>query len=498
MLGRPGFSTALALSALSLSFLCARQARAQPRAPDVEWERTFGGPCTEWATAVREADDGGFVAAGMTFVADDPLAVDLYLVKTDANGSLLWERTFGGPWIDQALDMERTSDGGFIVTGVTGGGQLCGADCVDSVWDVYLLRVDSEGREIWQRTFGGEGADAGRAVRETRDGGYIVAGLTNSFGGGFADVYLLRVDAEGALEWERTFGGDGHDRAFAVTETGDGGYIVAGRTAPRVGPDDVLVLRTDRSGNFVWQRTFGGPRYDLAYAVARTGRDEYVITGMSDRFDESGVLGVDQNVFLLKINGSGDLLWERTYLRPLLQTGHSLTETADGGWMIAASSSDGFMPRTYILKTDAEGGVIWETTLPGPGPNWSRSGGQTRDGGYIFAGRAELPEPRPRCTPFDLYLVKLGPEPGASTTFLRGDTDRDDRVELSDAVSILASLFLGTDAISCDDAADADDDGVVEINDAIYLLTYLFRGGRAPAPPFPGPGVDPTADRLGC
>jgi hypothetical protein len=487
----------LAVSALPL--LAATRTVAQTQAPGVQWERTFGGPCLDRAAAVREADDGGFVAAGMTMFADDPLAIDLYLVKTDAEGTLLWERRYGGPWVDQALDMDKTSDGGFIITGVTDGTDLCGLECIESRWDVYLLRVDGQGEEVWQRTFGGNGADSGHAVRETQDGSFIVAGITNSFGAGLADVYLLKVDAEGNLGWEQTFGGEGHDRAYAVEQTEDGGYLLVGRTAAQGRPDDVLMLRTERSGNLLWQRTFGGPRYDVALGVEKTRDGGFAVTGISAESDS--VEQVDLNAFVLKTDGTGNLVWETRLAQPLHQAGSGIVEAADGALVIAGVATDGFVDQSYVLSTDSEGNLLWESLLSGPGSNFSPAVWPTSDGGYILAGSATLPIPPPVCDPTELYLAKLGPSVVTSHPFIRGDTDRNGEVNLRDAELVLSHLFFVYPfprLLPCPDAGDIDDDGTVQINDAIYLLNHLFRRAPPPPPPYPEMAADPTADKLGC
>ena len=171
---------------------------------------------------MQQTSDGGFIIAGETnsFGAGER---DVYLIKTDASGNEQWSATFGGPENDVGLSVQQTSDGGFIIAGRT---ESFGA----GVGDVYLIRTDASGNEQWSRTFGGPENDVGWSVQQTSDGGFVVAGGTNSFGAGESDVYLIKTDASGNERWSATFGGPENDGGTSVQQTSDGGFIVAGVT----------------------------------------------------------------------------------------------------------------------------------------------------------------------------------------------------------------------------------------------------------------------------
>ncbi len=189
------------------------------------------------------APDGGYILAGGIGSLNENRA-DILLLKTDPDGNEAWRvRLEGGGATDLgALSVRTTPDGGYILAAET-------ADLGDHEDDVLLIRADAEGKEIWRRTFGGAQWEAPRCVRPTPDGGYVVAGVTRSFGAGGEDIYLVKTDAEGREEWSRTIGGEGDEAAWAIECTSDGGYIIAGRTSPGgSGKSDVYLIKTDAEG----------------------------------------------------------------------------------------------------------------------------------------------------------------------------------------------------------------------------------------------------------
>jgi len=187
---------------------------------DTLWTRTYGGSSNDWGECLRQTSDGGYIIAGATrsFGAG---SYDVYLLKTDSSGDTLWTHTYGGSSEDRGYSVQETSDGGFIVAGQTesfGAGES----------DLYLVKSNSSGDTLWTHAYGGSSSDYGYSVQETSDGGYIVVGVTGSFGAGGYDVYFLKTDSSGDTLWSRTYGGSGSDWGESVQHTSDGGYIVAG------------------------------------------------------------------------------------------------------------------------------------------------------------------------------------------------------------------------------------------------------------------------------
>ena len=204
--------------------------------------KTFGGEGGDWARSVQQTSDGGYILAGQTgsFGAG---SYDAWLIKTDANGNKVWDKTFGGSSYDEANAVQQTSDGGYILAGETysfGTGS----------YDAWLIKTDANGNKVWDKTFGGISSDGAYSVQQTSDGGYILAGSTDSFGAGSSDAWLIKTDADGNKVWDKTFGGISGDVASAVQQTKDGGYILAGYTGSfGAGVYDAWLIKTDAEGN---------------------------------------------------------------------------------------------------------------------------------------------------------------------------------------------------------------------------------------------------------
>lgn len=204
------------------------------------------------------------------------------LVPLAAGAQISFERTYGGSDDDIGHSVTQTDDGGYIVAGYT---QSFGA----GDWDVYLIKTDVAGDTIWTRAFGGVGSDLGRSVEQTSDGGYIIAGYTYSFGAGWDDVYLIKTDAGGGTVGTRTYGSSDYDEGRSVEQTVDGGYIIGGATwSFGSGGNDVYLIKTDSNGDTVWTRTYGAGLNDSGYSIAQTDDGGYIIAGNTFSFGAGG------------------------------------------------------------------------------------------------------------------------------------------------------------------------------------------------------------------
>ncbi len=313
---------------------------------DTVWTKTFGGPGNNTGTSVQQTTDGGYIVLGRTNNFPGTIN-DIYLIKTDVNGDSLWTKSLGGNNVEYGNCVQQTTDGGYIISGWT---TSFGA----ALYDVYVIKTDGNGNTMWSKTFGGYTPDMGNAVQQTSDGGYIVAGYTRSFSGqvGF-DIYLIKTDADGDSLWTKTYGGTGVEWCFSVQQTTDGGYIIAGETQSfGAGDWDVYLLRTDVDGNSLWAKTFGGANDDYGYFAQQTTDGGYIITGYTNSFGAG-----NNDVYLIRTDANGDSLWSKTYGGLNDDRGYTVQQAIDGGYIITGSTRS-FGAGTndvYLIKTDSLG-----------------------------------------------------------------------------------------------------------------------------------------------
>jgi hypothetical protein len=312
---------------------------------DTLWTRTYGGASDDWGRSVQQTSDTEYIIAGETTSFGN--AYQVYLVKTNASGDTLWTRTYGGTSGDVGYSVHQTQDGGYIVAGST--------SSFGNGAQVYLVKTNASGDTLWTRTYGGAGDDYGFSVQQTSDMGYVVAGYTNPFGNNW-QVYLIKTNASGDTLWTRTYGGAGDDYGYSVQQTQDTGYIVAGMTSSFGNLTQVYLIKTNASGDTLWTRTYGGTGYDRGWSVQQTTDGGYVVAGVTFSF------GNLTQVYLIKTNASGDTLWTRTYGGTSDDGGYSVQQTSDGGYIIAGytlSFGNGY--QVYLVKTDANGSSGVET-----------------------------------------------------------------------------------------------------------------------------------------
>ncbi|NQS98339.1 MAG: hypothetical protein HQ591_07790, partial [candidate division Zixibacteria bacterium] len=369
--------------------------------PDTLWTQTFGGSFPDYGESVQQTTDGGYIIAGRTGSYPN---YDVYLIKSDTNGNEQWWQTFGGSSDDEGKSVQQTSDGGYIIAGYTssyGAGNL----------DVYLIKTDASGNEIWYQTFGGSCPDYGESVQQTDDGGYVIAGYTWSYGAGYSDIYLIKTDASGNETWYQTFGGSLLDYGRSVQQTSDGGYIIAGYTYFYWPNFDVYLIKTDASGNETWYQTLGGSFPDDGYSVQQTSDGGYIIVGETESFGAGG-----SDVYLIKTDASGNEQWSQTFGGSGWDYGESVKQTIDGGYIIAGrtNSYGAGDEDVCLIKTDAEGNREWWQTFGGSNYDRGNSVQQTSDGGYIIAGYTHSYG----AGEYDVWLIRLEAEIPSTITLI--------------------------------------------------------------------------------
>jgi hypothetical protein len=302
------------------------------------WDRVFGNANWEEGYSVIQTRDGGFAIAGRA-----GSFVDGWLIRTDDAGNKLWDKTFGEHDVDLFSSVVQTGDGGFLLTGSTlntSGG-----------YNVWLVRTDAAGSLLWDKNFGGPDEDYGYSGVQTSDGGFIVAGCTKSYGSGREDMWLVRTDSAGNKLWDKTFGGTNVDWANSVVLTEDGGFAVVGITYDDgAGGSGILLVRTDSMGNQLWAKTFAGTLMDIGGAVVRTSDGGFAVAGM----DVGGA-----SVLLIRTDPAGNQLWDRTYGGSGTDQGYSVVQTSDRGFVVVGRTGS-FGAGGYdvmFIRTDFQGEI---------------------------------------------------------------------------------------------------------------------------------------------
>ncbi len=417
------------------------------------WTKTYGGTYDDYGYSVQQDSDSGYVITGYTTSFGAGYA-DVYLVKTDASGDTLWTRTFGGTQGDDGYSVKQTSDGGYIIAGLTYSFGAGGSD-------VYLIKTNASGDTLWTRTYGGTGIDASYCVQQTSDGGYIVAGQTNSFGADSQNVYLIKTNAAGDTLWTRTYGGNGNDWAYSVQQTSDSGYIIAGTTSSfGAHREKVYLIKANASGDTLWTRTYGGTNNDYGYSVQQTSDGGYIVAGQTYSFGAGGL-----DVYLIKTNAHGDTLWTRTYGGTGDDHGFSVQQTSDGGYIIVGftTSFGAGGEDVYLIGTNASGDTLWTRTFGGTQDEEARSVRQTLDGGYVIAaytgsfgaggkdvyviktdasGRLGVEEPSVSSEQKAVSRMAATPNPFASFTRIPGHEG--ERFEVYDASGKMVGAYRGS------------------------------------------------------
>jgi hypothetical protein len=342
------------------------------------WTKTFGGTNIDVAYAVEETNDEGYIIAGYTRSFGTLSGRNLWLFKTDKTGNLIWNKTFGGNSDDEGAAVKQTLDGGFIAAGYT---SSFGAGAKD----VFVVKTDSLGNELWSRFFGGTSDEEAYALEVLTDGGFLIGCATSSATAGSRDGWLIRLNSSGNSVWDKKIGGMSTDGIRDLKLTSDNSFIITGWTASDGAGalGKAWLVKTDSLGNIIFNKSFGGTDADRGLSVQQTSDGGYIFTG----YTASSGAGND-DLFLVKTDGSGNQTWAKTFGGTGRDYGNVVKQTADGGYLIAgytlsfgAGGDD-----LWIVKTDSTGTQLWTKTYGGTASDVAYSMDLTTDGGYVIVG----------------------------------------------------------------------------------------------------------------
>ncbi|HHM20681.1 MAG TPA: gliding motility-associated C-terminal domain-containing protein [Bacteroidetes bacterium] len=380
----------------------------------VQWSENYGGFYNESANSLLQTTDGGFLAIGYSrsdnmMLTQNNGKSDFWIVKTDSLGNLEWQVSLGGSEDDIASDAVQTPDGGYLVVGgaVSFDADVSGNHGGEDVW---VVRLNASGTLQWAKTFGGSANERAEAIEPTADGNYLLVGYSQSSDGdvgsnhGDFDYWLLKISGNGTLLWEKNYGGSNSDFGFDVKQTTDGGFLLAGSTISNNGDVsdnngfyDYWVVKTDAEGNLLWEKNYGGTLEERAYSLCTTPDGGAIIAGTSNSTDADiqGNIG-SYDFWLNRIDENGNLLWSSNFGSPGEDRAFSVAPLSNGRFLVAGFTvSDGGQVSNHfgsqdawIVQLDIDGNFIWEKNLGGTKQDRFFSIVQQSNGGYAAAGHS--------------------------------------------------------------------------------------------------------------
>ena len=336
--------------------------------------KTFGGLRDDRGKYVQETSDKGYILIGQTG-SNGAGGFDIWVIKTDDDGNIIWDKTYGGPKNEEGVVIQETNDNGFIIAGIT-------SSIGNGDRDIWLIKIDIDGNIIWDKTFGGDKWDVPDSILLLEDGSYIILASTESFGAGDFNVWLIKADSNGNEIWNHTFGGDDYDAGNWIQHTNDGGYMLACTSSLNEDCNpDILIIKTDANGNELWNKRFGGTGSEGS-SMIESKEGGFVIVG----YKTVSIFGRD--VWLIEIDEDGNEMWNQTYGASSEEWGYFLQIT-DNGDIIIVGHSWYFEYKQYdiwLIKTDKNGNQKWNRLFGGDKYDRGYCLCKTSAGNYLIIG----------------------------------------------------------------------------------------------------------------
>ena len=364
--------------------------------PPQQWSKKYGGGAIDIPFSLKYTSDGGTIVAGYTDSKNGDVSAhlnreywDLWIVKLDRCGNIQWEKSLGGTGYESARDLLETADGGFIVLGETNSTDGDVVSGYGGTKDIWLLKLTANGTLEWQKRYGGTGLDIGNQIVMLNDGNYLVVAssssnngdITGNHGtGGYTDGVLLKISPGGALLWSKCYGGTKNDELLDIEIINGKMYLAgyANSTDGDIPPNqknyDVWLMELDMAGNKIFSKIYGGSQNDVAYSMSRAGDGSLTLAGYttSSDGDVTGTKG-SQDYWVLHISATGTLLWQKTLGGSDAEYATSIITDRDGGYIIGgiSYSIDGDITANkgdgdfWVVKLNAAGDLVWKQNLGG-------------------------------------------------------------------------------------------------------------------------------------
>ncbi len=390
----------LAFPIITLS--CSRKESTEPEPPPdsttVIYEKTFGGSADDYAFSLLKGANGAMMIGGHTFSYGTGQS-DMYCINVDTAGDTLWTRTYGGAGVDEARSLLQLSDGNAIIVGLT--------DSYGMGWtDIYMLTIDQSGNLLWSATYGTPRNEQGREAIQTFDDCYLIAGFTECRSVANTDLYLVKTDEYGDTLWTRTYGDSLQfdEGAFGVIESMDSCFVVLGEKRYSHGWGWIWLMKTNEHGDSIWANVYGGSNWDRGHSMIQSEDNCAIIAGSIEANTED-----NGDVLLMKVDDTGDEVWTMKYGGSADDVGYSVAKTSDGGYIIAGSTKsfgNQWAEDVYIIKTNGQGEEEWSENFGGDLPDYAYAVMETDDGDFVVAGFTSSYG----AGSYDIYLLRISHE----------------------------------------------------------------------------------------
>lgn len=464
--------------------------------PSLVWQKCLGGTATDFSQAIQPTADGGYISASMTSSNNGNVTgfhggtFDWWIVKTDATGNIQWQKAIGGTGNEQNYNIQQTTDGGYIISGITNSNDGNVSGNHGGSYDAWVVKLDGAGNIVWQKCLGGSNDDQLFAIHQTNDGGYIAVGTTNSNNGDITtathgasyDTWLVKLNSAGTIVFQKVLGGTSTDEGYNVKQTSDGGYIIESFSYSNDGDCagsgyhgdmDIWVTKTDAIGTIQWQKSFGGTGTDFSYEIIQTADGGYMFVGntSSNNGDVSGNHGGPNDGWVVKLNSAGALSWQKCFGGTGSDYISSVRQMPNGNYLFGGGtgSNNGDVSGNHggsdvwALLVVPNSSIIWQKTFGGSGDEGMGYAGslqQTINGNYFLGGTTTTLGTNGDVSGnhggYDAWVVKFTTIAAASTSTTTASVCSDALPYVWNGNNYLTSgnhVVHFTNAVGCDSAA---------------------------------------------